>query len=282
MATFEKRYNQMGDLVAIRAKVRRAGSPHLSRTFKVSGTSESASARALREAQRWVKGLTESLEGHASVLMPAMVEASLDDARIVGAGRSKQPPPAGLSAAFAASAGSGSRRRDRDSAGARVSDADIEALAVFAEGALANLVRLEIEVGLAPHELVALRWQHVLFDSCSLSVVGASGAVLRRLQLTPTALELLLRMPGRKYGLIFAGLEPIGLEASLRRAVRAAGLDKKFPWPVLITLRREAALRWMARGLDRMSVARVMGVNDLDVVLQPPVRTGAARKRMQP
>ena len=64
--------------------------------------------------------------------------------------------------------------------------------------------------------------------------------------------------------------------------MRAAGLDKKFPWPVLITLRREAALRWMARGLDRMSVARVMGVNDLDVVLQPPVRTGAARKRMQP
>lgn len=276
MATFEKRYNRAGTLVAIRAKVRRAGSPHLSRTFKVAGGSEAAYARAMREAQRWVVGLNDSMANAGGATVPMPVAAPQGGQPVGGKTAARKPPAAGPSAAFAAQA----RSSAKDGA-ARIADGEIERLSAFAGETLSGLVRLQIEIGLAPHELAALRWQHIAFDTCSLSVVGASGAALRRVLLPPAAVELLLRMPGRKYGPVFAGLDANGMEASLRRAVRAAGLEKKFPWPVLVTLRREAALRWIERGLDRASVARVLGVADPNVVLQPPLPVARVARRSE-
>lgn len=283
MATFEQRRNSAGEVVAIRVKIRRAGLPHLSRTFKVQGASEAAVRRAEREARAWVDGLASSL---ATISEQAV--APQPDVRGAAPVRSKVLAPASapaggsLSTAFAASAARGKRPAPAVSSETRITGANVEALAAATSAQLAGLIRLEVELGLAPAELLALRWQHVALDSRSLSILGASGAVLRRVPLAPSAIEVLLGMPGRKYGLVFGEHTAASLDAALARAARDARLGPALRWPLLVCLRREAALRWLERGFTPEVVAQLIGVADLKSVLRPRLTPVTAKPRMSP
>lgn len=281
MPTYEHRRNSAGEIVAIRVKIRRVGLPHLSRSFKVAGASDAAVRRAEREARTWVGGLAVSLDAMSAEATAALpVAPPLRSAQAAVSAQRAGSAKGRLTAAFSASVAPSRPTVGRAGTEGRITPAHIEALAGVSTPEIAGLICMEVEVGLAASELLALRWQNISLDTYSLAVFGASGAVTRRVPLAPNAIDVLLGMPGRKYGLVFGVHTVVSLDATLARAVRDARLTPALRWPLLVSLRREAALRQLERGIAAEDVARMMGVADLDTILKPRLSPPPTKPRM--
>jgi integrase len=67
MPTFEERRNQTGQVITLRAKIRRRGFPEVSRSFDVNGPSQAAVKQARRRAETWAADIESEMQRGAFV-----------------------------------------------------------------------------------------------------------------------------------------------------------------------------------------------------------------------
>lgn len=250
MATFELRTDARGQVVAVRAKVRRAGAPHLSKSFPVKGTGAITTATAIQRAQAQARAWVATLEASLGLLAPQPLTA-----------QANTRPSTARRADFLAAWQSASA--------AAVPSPEVEGNPL-PDTALQNLLALEPDVasrcllifvlntGLPVEALAGLRWQHIALAQQSLQLRSGSGLLAQQVPLVPAALEALLCLPGRKYGLVF-GDNAAAIGSTLQASLGRVGQD-------LATLYRAAAWRWLQRGVGAGEVAVIMGRGDLALV----------------
>lgn len=250
MATFELRRDALGQVVAVRAKVRRVGYPHLSKSFAVQGAGNNAAAvaRAKAQARAWVATLEAGLG-----LQPARPRRAGACAR---ANTAMQPDlPAAWRSASAAPSGAPPAQTDP------LPDTALrQLLALEPDASSRSLLLFVLNTGLPVEALAVLRWQHVALAEKELRLGGSAGLDVQTVPLTSAALSALLGRTGRKYGLVF-GSDVDAIRNALQACLGRMGED-------MTTLYRAAAWRWLEGGLPMDGVAAIMGWEHLPLPVQ--------------
>lgn len=242
MATYEYRKNAAGKIVAVRAKVRRVGLPHLSKTFPVDPAADELQL-AEAAARQWVSSLSASLRNSDPGVEPVPGRAQRGSLAALWRNQTRTSPAeprAGLSKAEVGSL-----------------------LGVCVTPLDQALVALILETGLLENELERLRWQHIQVAERSLEIVGPSGLLSRRLPLSIALLDRLLSLEVRKYGLIFRG-GGSWIKDRVRRLAEDAELGDACD---LRKLRVTAAESMLAAKLSPEEVAARLGIHSLQQLL---------------
>jgi len=247
MPTFEKRRNADGQVTAIRVKLRRVGQPHLSHSVPVDGEGSAALSRALRQAQDWAAGV----QGQK----PKARTTASKNSRLADVWNAATEPMPTASATSAAP----SWLRHAPLNATQLAAASQAATSLHDKA----LLQLLLHTGMQTDELARLRWQHIHLDGRCVEIRGLTGSVLRTVPLHPMALESLLILPSRKYGLVFRQ-DTKSIAAFVEELCIAAGVD-------LPTLHRQAAWNLLQRGADIDTAAAWMGVDSLSLLQQPGV-----------
>lgn len=197
MATYERRRNSSGEIIAIRVKIRRVGSPHISRTFLVEGRTNASIERTERSARLWAKAMEKELEKIPGSDTPA------PPSQVHGMQAKGSLSTAWLSAVRAGSPGvthQSVHSTGQQAAGPLQLEPAFENAATPLDKAL---VAFCMDSDLSLDEISRLRWQHLQLANYTAFVSNEGGMISRTSTLTKRIVSTLLSINARKYGPIF-------------------------------------------------------------------------------
>lgn len=249
MATFEKRKNTLGQVTAIRVKVRRVGMPHISQTFPVEVGSIRSEKQAEKAAKEWAEEVSKNYGLTHGNLKSNIVQPRPSIKHLWNF--LTQQTPEKVTLPF-------DRKIDVHTGDLLIQqtvDTDTQ-----------MLVGLLLECGLNQAEIKQLRWQQFRVNQQKLHILHASGYADREIPLSPLMLEILLKVQKRKYGPMFLESDtnipqaiPAQMQTLLNHA-HGATFDRY--------IKQEAAHRMVDYGLETSQVLNALGVRSFESLSQ--------------
>jgi site-specific recombinase XerC len=133
-------------------------------------------------------------------------------------------------------------------------------------------VAFAIETGLRRSEQFGLRWEHISFESQTLTIPMSKSGKTRHVPLSSEALRIIRTMDTLDSPYVFAGirkpLQPMDSRAFLRRAYEPAMLKAKIRNASWHTLRHTTASRLVMAGVPLVTVKDILGHRDIQTTMK--------------
>lgn len=124
------------------------------------------------------------------------------------------------------------------------------------------LLTLALETGMRRGELLAMQWQHVDIDRCTVLLPRTKNGHARTVPLSPTAVQVLAELP--RTGLHVLPISANAVRLAFHRFRTRAGIEDLR----LHDLRHECVSRLVERGLSIAEVQMVSGHRDVSMLLR--------------
>jgi integrase len=135
-----------------------------------------------------------------------------------------------------------------------------------------KLVAFAIEPGLRRSEQFGLRWEHISFESQTLTIPMSKSGKTRHVPLSNEAIRIIRTMDTLDSPYVFAGirkpLQPMDSRAFLRRAYEPAMLKAKIQHASWHTLRHTTASRLVMAGVPLVTVKDILGHRDIQTTMK--------------